>query len=614
LERVLALIEGEIGVLQVERKIRSRVKRQMEKTQREYYLNEQLKAIQKELGEGEEGRDELAEMEERIKKTKLSKEAREKAQAEVKKLRSMSPMSAEATVVRNYLDWMLSLPWGKKSKIKKDIGLAEKVLHEDHYGLDKVKERILEYLAVQHTHSVSRKPCALAFRVYLFLAVGPLSLVVLPQIGCSRSTTPFAKSQTLSPVELFQKVSPSVFVVEALDENGKTLVLGSAVAIARDFLITNCHVVENGSSLTVHRGKETWNARLIQAVSTHDLCGLRPSGLTLQPVEVRPSSKLATGEHVYAIGSPEGLELTFSEGVISALRETDGVRMIQTSAPISPGSSGGGLFDSQGNLVGVTTFFLKEGQSLNFALPGEWVTDVLARSRATAHSALSDATLESAAWIDIGLEAVKKEDYDLALHSFSKCVALKESDAYRAWFEIGKIWHKSYLDKTSAYRAWFGPETESNLQDAETKAASAFERTIQLRPDYAEAWRELASTYGVEHKEQQALDAAKEAARLDPRNRRNWSTLGVMYYRVNSYKKAIDALQQALRTQPNDSSVPAISDASLLYMIGLVYSEEGDREHVLEIYTKLKAIDPKVAEDFFRERVLPQPSEHPSKE
>ncbi len=149
LERVLALIEGEIGVLQVERKIRSRVKRQMEKTQREYYLNEQLKAIQKELGEGEEGRDELAELEERIKKTKLSKEAREKAAAEVKKLRSMSPMSAEATVVRNYLDWMLSLPWGKKSKIKKDIGLAEEVLHHDHYGLEKVKERILEYLAVQ---------------------------------------------------------------------------------------------------------------------------------------------------------------------------------------------------------------------------------------------------------------------------------------------------------------------------------------------------------------------------------------------------------------------------------------------------------------------------------
>ena len=149
LERVYAFMEGEIGVLQVEKRIRSRVKRQMEKTQREYYLNEQMKAIQKELGEGEDGKDEVAELEERIKKTKLSKEAREKAQAEAKKLRTMSPMSAEATVVRNYLDWLLSIPWSKPTKVKKDIELAEKVLNDDHYGLEKVKERILEYLAVQ---------------------------------------------------------------------------------------------------------------------------------------------------------------------------------------------------------------------------------------------------------------------------------------------------------------------------------------------------------------------------------------------------------------------------------------------------------------------------------
>jgi ATP-dependent Lon protease len=142
-------MESEIGVLQVEKRIRNRVKRQMEKTQREYYLNEQLKAIQKELGEGEDGRDEIAEIEERVQKTKLSKEAREKALAEVKKLRTMSPMSAEATVVRNYLDWLLSIPWSKPTKVKRDINLAEKILDADHYGLEKVKERILEYLAVQ---------------------------------------------------------------------------------------------------------------------------------------------------------------------------------------------------------------------------------------------------------------------------------------------------------------------------------------------------------------------------------------------------------------------------------------------------------------------------------
>ncbi len=149
LEKVFAFMEGEIGVLQVEKRIRNRVKRQMEKTQREYYLNEQMKAIQKELGESEDGKDELAEIEERVNKTKLSKEARDKALAEVKKLRSMSPMSAEATVVRNYLDWLLSIPWEQRSKVKRDIKVAEKVLHQDHYGLEKVKERIIEYLAVQ---------------------------------------------------------------------------------------------------------------------------------------------------------------------------------------------------------------------------------------------------------------------------------------------------------------------------------------------------------------------------------------------------------------------------------------------------------------------------------
>ena len=149
LERVYALMEGEMSVLQVEKKIRNRVKRQMEKTQREYYLNEQMKAIQKELGEGDEGRDELSELEEKISKTKLTKEARTKAEAELKKLRQMSPMSAESTVVRNYLDWLVSIPWNSRSKVKSDLAKAQEVLDTDHYGLEKVKERIIEYLAVQ---------------------------------------------------------------------------------------------------------------------------------------------------------------------------------------------------------------------------------------------------------------------------------------------------------------------------------------------------------------------------------------------------------------------------------------------------------------------------------
>ena len=158
LEKVYGLMQGEMSVLQVEKKIKTRVKTQMERTQREYYLNEQMKAIQKELGDGEDGQNEVVELEGRVLATKLSKEAREKADAEIKKLKNMSPMSAEATVVRNYLDWMLAIPWGTKSRVKKNLVAAQQVLDADHYGLDKVKERIVEYLAVQQRSKKLKGP------------------------------------------------------------------------------------------------------------------------------------------------------------------------------------------------------------------------------------------------------------------------------------------------------------------------------------------------------------------------------------------------------------------------------------------------------------------------
>jgi len=158
LEKVYGLMQGELSVLQVEKKIKTRVKSQMERTQREYYLNEQMKAIQRELGDGEEGQNEIAELEERVQNTRLSKEARAKVEAEIKKLKSMPPMSAEATVVRNYLDWILGVPWGVRSRVKKDLGKAEAILDADHYGLEKVKERIVEYLAVQNRSAKLRGP------------------------------------------------------------------------------------------------------------------------------------------------------------------------------------------------------------------------------------------------------------------------------------------------------------------------------------------------------------------------------------------------------------------------------------------------------------------------
>ncbi len=187
MEHIFSLMDGEIGVLQVEKRIRGRVKRQMEKTQREYYLNEQMKAIQKELGDGESG-DEIQELEKKIGGTKLSKEAREKAKGELKKLKQMSPMSAEATVVRNYLDWILSVPWNKPSKVKKDIVEAEKILNKDHFGLEKVKERILEYLAVQQRATKVKGP--------ILCLVGP------PGVGKTSLAASIAKATNRNFVRL----------------------------------------------------------------------------------------------------------------------------------------------------------------------------------------------------------------------------------------------------------------------------------------------------------------------------------------------------------------------------------------------------------------------------
>ncbi len=391
-----------------------------------------------------------------------------------------------------------------------------------------------------------------------------------------------AKDQQLSPVEIFQRVSPSVFVVEALGRNGESLDLGSGVAIAPNLLVTNCHVVQNGSSLRISQDQKKWAARLVGALPNHDLCGLRPAQLDLEAVSIRSSSTLETGENVYAIGAPEGLELTFSQGVISALRETDGVHMVQTSAPTSPGSSGGGLFDAEGNLVGITTFQLREGQSLNFAMPGEWISDLLGNSNSTAGAAppaVSDAALESAAWIEIGIEAANQKNYEVAENTLLKATRLQQADAYRAWYELASM---------------YGVQSHREAQ------AVALQHAIQLKPNYGDAWRELARTYWMQKDFSDAIAAAKQSTQLDARDKENWQLLGFIYFDNSSYAMAIDADRQGLQISPGDET--------LLADLGMAYGKEGDREQVLQIYTQLKERSPLAAEALLKEYVLAQPA------
>lgn len=387
-----------------------------------------------------------------------------------------------------------------------------------------------------------------------------------------------AKDQQLSPVEIFQSLSPSVFVVEALGRNGESLDLGSGVAIAPNLLVTNCHVVQNGFSLRISRDHKKWAARLVEALPNHDLCGLRPSQLDMEPVSIRSSSTLETGESVYAIGAPEGLELTFSQGVISGLRETDGAHMVQTSAPTSPGSSGGGLFDAEGNLVGITTFQLRQGQSLNFAMPGEWISDLMiAHSNKTAGApppAVTDPALESTAWIEIGIEAVNHKNYEVAENALLKATRLQQADAYRAWYELASV-----------YGTQHHPEAQT----------LALEEAVRLKPNYADAWRELARSYSMQKDFGKAIAAAKQSTELDAHDKENWQLLGFIYFDSSSYAKAIEADEQGLRIAP--------SDETLLADLGMAYGKQGDREQVMRIYTQLKEKDPLAAQVLFNEYI-----------
>jgi len=515
----------------------------------------------------------------------------------------------------------------------------------------------------------------------VLIGAATLLSLALFQTGCSHILNLFRRSQSLSPVALYQKVSSSVFVVESLGQNGERLMLGSAVAVRDDLLITNCHVVQDSWFLRVRRAKETWSATLIQASPEHDLCGLsvgsgqpqqwdpviefrqkwpirpqgpwlfyapwpqanysdeeilrylqdpakfrlafpnydgltddqirtisanhmKPRGPYLATVNMIPSSGLATGERVYAIGAPQGFELTFSEGVISALRDTEGVRMIQTSAPISPGSSGGGLFDATGNLVGVTSFQATEGQNLNFALPSEWVTALLESLNRTSQKPVSerrDERLEATAWLQIGEEALKNKNNDLAGHSFLKSANLKVGDAYEAWLELGELWSNDA--GTTMQHDWRCAEIECKSlfvdeKEASDKAIAAVEESIALRPDYGRAWNILAGLHAKRHEYDQAISCEKEATRLSADDSWNWMMLGSYYIDTKSYSAASEALQKAEKL-----AVPA-KNWSVLEAIGIYYSIMNDRRQVMRIYEELKTFDPGKAEGFFKGAVI----------
>jgi len=365
-------------------------------------------------------------------------------------------------------------------------------------------------------------------------------------------------------------------VVESLDTNGKVAAFGSGVVIAPGQVITNRHVIEDGVSFRIEHGGKKWPAKLTRVDPDHDLAELSVAGLGVPVVAVRDSSKLAVGETVYAIGAPEGLELTISEGLISGLRDFDKGRVIQTSAAISPGSSGGGLFDAQGRLVGITTFYLKEGQSLNFALPAEWT---LALNRqppsSPAPANKNSPTFQTLVWAEIGDKAMQSGEYSKAVCAYQQVVRLMPELA-ATWVVLGNAYFRlGQFDK----------------------AVSAEQQALRRDPENAGAWSFLGVAYALLGEPEKSVNALQEAVRIKPDDARAWKELGLAYSELGQNDKWVRADDEAVQLKPED--------ADAWMDMGMAYKALGQRSEVIKVYEKLKTLDPKLADKFFKAAVLP---------
>lgn len=306
-----------------------------------------------------------------------------------------------------------------------------------------------------------------------------------------------------TPEQIFAQASPSVVVVDILDANGKAIGLGSGVVIGVGKVITNCHVAQKGKSLQVRHTGKVFKATLQYADPLRDLCQLTAPDLQAPPVALGSAKKLRVGQRVYAIGTPKGLELTLSEGLISSLRLLEGSQYIQTSAATSTGSSGGGLFDDQGRLIGITTFQLVEGQNLNFALPVDWIDELPKRAQAVPATA-KKGELD---WLNRSLALDKKKDWRGMLR------------LSRQWVDIEPESAIARITMGSAY---------ASLKQYD-QAIQAYREALRIQPEYAAAWNYLGTTYLELKQYDKAIQTCLEALRIQPDYAAAWSNLGSAY-------------------------------------------------------------------------------------
>ena len=377
----------------------------------------------------------------------------------------------------------------------------------------------------------------------------------------------------MTPSQVYESVKDSVVVVKVYDRQGKQTGLASGVMLPSGDIVTNYHVVKAGVRFTVGRGKQTTPATLKGGDPKMDLGLLTAPGLEAKPARLGKAGELKVGEPVYAVGAPEGLELSLSEGIVSQLRGGP-PPLIQTTVAISPGSSGGGLFNAAGELVGITTFYLKEGQNLNFALPVEWIAEVAKekiqeRPTVEAPGAPAPEVGSQENWKGRARALEKAQDWQ-GLLAHSQRWTQAEPGNEVAWFYLGFAYEK------------MGRHQE---------AIAAYRQALSLNPDFLDAWANLGHAYLNLDRYPEALAACREAVRLKPDDAEGWNNLGISYAIMGRNREAIEAFREALRLKPDH--------ANAWCGLGLAYAQSGNRSAALEAVKELRRYDPQQAEKLF---------------
>ncbi len=393
----------------------------------------------------------------------------------------------------------------------------------------------------------------------------------------------------LTPAEVFDKVKDSVFVVKSFDEQYKPKSQGSAVLLPTGKLATNCHVVNEGMGLEVGKDNQFVPATLYAGNKKMDICLLDAEITIGKPVELGLASNLKVGVPVFAVGAPQGLELTLSDGIVSQLRE--GIPpIIQTTAAISPGSSGGGLFDSEGHLVGLTTLYFQGGQNLNFAVPAEWLSDLKPDKKTTSNKSN---------WLETAIVMERQKDWS-ALLKWSKRWVKSEPKNSIAWMSLGNAYNylEHYKGAIDAYRqvlridpenvsAWYSLGVIYRDNQSYQEAIYSNQQALRINPEYVEAWYNLGVIFASIQRYQNAIDAYRQALRIDPELKSAWNNIGSAYDNSQRYQDAIDAFRQSLRINPED--------AQAWYNLGHAYMGSQRYQDAIDASLQALRIDPEYA-------------------